>query len=49
MVRDPWFHYYFQAITDLTRTLRPLIMGTCHPEHTTQPIEEPMWPMTSFV
>ena len=27
-----WFHYFFQAITDLTRTLHPWITGTTHPE-----------------
>ena len=27
-----WFHYFFQAVTDLTRTLHPWITGTPHPE-----------------
>ena len=29
-----WFHYFFQAITDLTHTLHQLITGTRHPELT---------------
>ena len=29
-----WFHYYFEALADLTRILHPLITGVSHPEIT---------------